>query len=141
MGSLFPLVLSHGLSQQSLSICLLDKPVKRMISSADKNYWKCNLAFICASYYLEGAGVGDSISRWNAFSRIFTNDPNVLCPHHLHKIWPPKADAMKAGTSDGGIVSAPVLPYTERERISCHIYREGALLCLQTLSVNLAEED
>jgi hypothetical protein len=27
------------------------KPVKRTIIAADKNYWKCNLALICASYY------------------------------------------------------------------------------------------
>jgi len=112
-----------------------------MISSADKNYWKCNLAFICASYYLEGAGVGDSISRWNAFSRIFTTDAKVLYPNHLDKNWPPNVDTMKAKTIDGGIVSSTVLPYTERERISCHFNCEGAHLCLQTLCVNLAEED
>jgi hypothetical protein len=48
---------------------------------------------------------------------------------------------MKARTADGGIVSASVLPYTVRERISCDFNREGAHLCLQTLCVNLAEED
>jgi len=34
--------------------CLRQKPVKPTIKPADKNYWKCNLAFICASYYREG---------------------------------------------------------------------------------------
>jgi len=135
------LLLSHGLRQQKLSICFLDNPVKKMISVADKNYWKCNLAFIWASYYWEGVGVGDSISRWNPFSRIHSADAKLLWPNHLGKNWPPKADAMKAPTTYGGIVSAPRLPYTVRERISCHFNHEGAHLCLQTLCVNLAEED
>ncbi len=52
-----------------------------------------------------------------------------------------KADPMNARTTGGGIVSAPALPYTERERISCHFNREGAHLCLQKLCVNQAEED
>ena len=52
-----------------------------------------------------------------------------------------KADPMNARTTGGGIVSAPVLPYTEREQISCHFNREGAHLCLQKLCVNQAEED
>jgi hypothetical protein len=112
-----------------------------MFNAADKNYSQCNLAFICGSYYREGAGVGDSISRWNAFSRIFTTNAKVLCPNHLDKNWPPNADNMKPKTTDGGIVSAHALPYTERERISCHFNREGAHLCLQKLCVNQAEED
>ncbi len=48
---------------------------------------------------------------------------------------------MRARITGRGIVSAPRLPYTVRERISCHFNREGAHLCLQTLCVNLAEED
>jgi hypothetical protein len=135
------LLLSHGLRQQKLSICFLDNPVKEMIRAADKNYWKCNLAFIWASYYWGGAGAGDSISRWNAFSRILSADLKLLWPNHLDKNWPPKADAMKATTTDGGIVSAPRLPYTVREWISCHFIHKGAHLCLRTLCVNLEEED
>jgi len=39
------------------------------------------------------------------------------------------------------IVSALALPYTERERISCHFDHESAHLCKQKLCVNQAEED
>jgi hypothetical protein len=48
---------------------------------------------------------------------------------------------MKPNATDARVVSAPALPYTEREQISRHFNREGAHLCKQKLCVNQAEED
>jgi hypothetical protein len=39
-----------------------------------------------------------------------------------------------------GIVSVRTLPYTERERISLDLHREGAHFCRQERFVNQAEE-
>jgi hypothetical protein len=47
---------------------------------------------------------------------------------------------MKARVTDAGIVSAPALPYTEPERISCHLNSEGAHFCRQKPCVNQTEE-
>jgi len=48
---------------------------------------------------------------------------------------------MNPNAADARIVSAPALPYTERERISWHFNREGAYLCIQKLYANQAEKD
>jgi len=48
---------------------------------------------------------------------------------------------MKARVTDAGIVSAPALPYTEPERVSCHLNREGAHFCKQKFCVNQTTEE
>jgi hypothetical protein len=48
---------------------------------------------------------------------------------------------MKSRVTDTRIVSAPALPYTERERISCYLKREGPQFCRQKSCVNQTEED
>jgi len=125
-----PTVWANIASQSALRT----RPVKLKMPPADKNYWKCNLAFICASYCREG--VGDSISRWNTFSWIFADDAKLLCPHDLRKLSSQVEGPMKESATDARIVSVPALQYTGRERISCHFNREGAYLCLQILCVN-----
>jgi hypothetical protein len=48
---------------------------------------------------------------------------------------------MKASITGAGIVSVPALPYTEPERISCHLYREDTHFCKQKSCVNQATEE
>ena len=48
---------------------------------------------------------------------------------------------MKATVTHAGIVSAPALPYTERERILWHLNREGIHFCTPKSCVNQSEED
>jgi hypothetical protein len=48
---------------------------------------------------------------------------------------------MRAVVTDAGIVSAPALPYTEPERVSCSLNGEGAHFCNQKSCVNQATEE
>jgi hypothetical protein len=48
---------------------------------------------------------------------------------------------MMATVADDGIVSAPALQYTGRERIAWQLNREGAHFCQQKPCVNQTEED
>ena len=72
---------------------------------------------------------------------IHSVDAKLLCVNNLRRNRWHNRDPMKPRPTPSSIVSALALPYTERERISCHFNREGAHLCKQKLCVNQAQED
>ncbi len=88
-----------------------------------------------------GAKVADSISRWNAYARIFNANAKPLCAQNLreNRLW--NGGPMKATVTDAGIVSALALPYTEREQILWHLNHEGTHFCTLKSCVNQSEED
>jgi hypothetical protein len=89
----------------------------------------------------DGRRRADSISRWDASVQFVAADVKLLCAKHLPKFRLQGGQPMWAGGSDGRIVSAPALPYTERARISCHFTREGARRCKPICCVNQPEEE